>query len=294
MWAHEPRAGEPLQSDWLKALSAFDPGVPGSLLRFDALCERDLACDAFECSAKLARDVDLYRTTRYFDTGRYPEERIHAVDALLTRVAEELGIDIGVLSPALLGSEARKNRPLQTVLGVDAGGSEVRLKYYWVLRAHSEELMRRLFDELGVSVPDRVNLDQVYICGLDFTTRGLHDIKLYFALDPVRVPRVVRNLGQVAELYSDAKLLNFQHCLLRPGKRQLFFHARRADTVQRALARLTTPRAGELIEHMDRLNGMMPRGKMEPWIVAFPYRDGVLDLDACNVYFHPTISPSSR
>ncbi|MEZ4372611.1 MAG: hypothetical protein R3B07_17425 [Polyangiaceae bacterium] len=294
MWAERPAASDSPHSDWLTALCSVDSAVPSSLKRFDELCERDVPCDAFEGSAKVAERIDSYRTTRYFDTGRYLEEKVRQVDALFARVAGELGIDVKRLTSTLLASSERKACPLQTVIGLDAGGEpELRLKYYWVLKAHSLHLMQRLFRELQVDAPSQVNLDQVYICGLDFTSHGLHDIKLYFALDRARLSRAVRNLGPVAELFSDSKLVCFQHCVLTRGKRQMFFHARHPEVVQRALERLETPRAHELIERVRLLNQVLSRGKMLPWIIAFPYQEGRLDLSSCNVYFHPTESPSA-
>lgn len=275
----------------MNALHALDSDVPEPLRVFDRACERaPVGYDAFEFSAKVASGLDCQRTTRYFDTGRYPEEKIREVDALFRGLGSALNVRTQLLNHAILDSEVRFTQPLQTVLGLDAGDpARLRLKYYWVLRAHSPNLVTQLLKQLDVPAPAGLDLDKVYICGLDFDVTGLHDLKLYFALERMRLARTVKNLAPVRGLLEDCKLVCFQHCLLRHGKRQLFFHARHSHSVQRTLERLarSSSWARELLAHVTALNTQLASSKLAPWIIAFPYDNGYLDYSAFNVYFHP-------
>lgn len=279
------------------ALAATSADVPDALRCFDGLVQASgLVPDLEEYSAKCDAALHGWRSTRYFDTGRYPQARIGAVDQLFGSLAEHLGADIsGFAGVGGLRDDAAgvpSGRVLQTVLGLDARdqAGDFRLKYYWVLRSRPGVLIARLLAQLGVEADPNIDLDLVYICGLDFSPRGLVDVKLYFALDRQRVSQVVGNARAVHEVLAGCKLVCFQHCLLSTEKRQMFFHAARSQTLERALIQLgrASASARALTSRIGAMNRVLAGPSLEPWIIAFPFADRRLALQAFNVYFHPS------
>lgn len=291
------------QSEFGAALAQPGSSASASLLRLDSeIVASGLVPDLYEYSAKADTQLQPWRATYYFDVGRHPAELAGAVDQLFLRAASALNIRLGAF-PDFLGQAGWRSQLVQTVLGIDAreDAGSLRLKYYWVLKPNSGALLGALLTALGLERQAPRDLDKVYICGLDFTQRGLLDVKLYYVLEQRRVPAFIQNFAAVRELFAGTRLVVYQHCLRAPDKRQMFFHATRSAVIQRELLRQSRRSASalELLQCVERMrlslgapsavlgeDGDRGGHRLEPWILAFPYSNRVLDLNAFNVYFH--------
>jgi hypothetical protein len=273
-------------SPLLRALLHARTDVPEMFARFDAIARAGEIAPSFEeYSARIGEQLSPFRETCYFDLAE--PGRAAVANAQLLCSAEALGFSLAEpFVEALRAGVTSGPDVLQIVLGLDADGSHPRLKYYLIFRADPDQTVERLRVALDAPpLPASLRPGSIYILGLDFDRAGLRDFKVYVRLAPERVPAVIRNLGEFAELWRGCRYLVFQHCLRSPG-RQVYFHATAAEVIELELERRRRePAVTELLEQVRSMNELLPR-RLRPWIASFSYASGELRRTPSNVYFH--------
>lgn len=272
----------------LEGLRAADPALPAALSEFDRIAgAASPAPDFVEWSAHFGVGAcDAARLTYYFDAGAHGDAGLRAAGERFVALSRALSVE---LPRAVLDAYAAlvpaAEEVLQVVLGIDERAEGRRLKLYVVLRDAAPALVDGLLDAVAAGRGAELDPSKVYILGLDFCGAGLADAKLYFRLDRARLRRSVANLRDVAELFSATREVVLQRCLLR-DRSQLYLHADNPAAIGRYLLRRGDAPAAELVRRHDQVARALPRGRLEPWIVSFGYRDHRLLLDEGNVYFH--------
>src|SRR5690606_24343207 len=104
--------------------------------------------------------------------------------------------------------------------------AETRSKYYVVLREPATELVEAMCALAGLAPMPTLDPAEVYIVGLDLDATGISDVKLYMRLALPKLPRTIRNFGEVRPLAEGARSVALQQCLAPGARRQLHFHAR--------------------------------------------------------------------
>jgi hypothetical protein len=281
----------------MEAIGAADPAAPEALFTFDRLAAASPPLPDFvETSARLSgSSISPHRLTYYFDTGRRGAEVARAAGLRFSAICEALGV---AAPPSLLSFAAEEipGRPeiLQVVLGIDAPEdlSRRRAKVYLIFRGASGPLVRRALSLLDApSPPPSADLDKVYIVGIDLTAAGLDEVKLYVRLDQERLGRVVTNLATIPDLLAGTRYAVFQQCLVRPERRQLYLHATSSAILATFLERRARGghiAAAALLARQAAINAARPALGLAPWIISFGYREGRIELEASNVYFHLT------
>ncbi len=293
------------RSPLLRALSTIATPPP-SVARFDhrafrgAIAQRDetspraldLVPDFFETSPHVDRDVFApWRLTYYFDLAARPRAQvIAAVHRRLLALAEGFACPLPDGLRAWLSAPAWTDESmLQVVLGLDArhDPKDTRLKYYVILKGDASRLVAGLCEALAVTPPARAKLSQTHIVGLDLTRAGLRDVKLYYALNPDKAARTLRDPRPHARLLRGCRTVVYQHSLIVEHKRSMHFHARAPEVLLRELAglRRAAPWSQQLVTHLTALNGP-GRPPLRPWILAHPWRDGALDRSRASLYLH--------
>jgi hypothetical protein len=98
---------------------------------------------------------------------------------------------------------------------------------------------------------------------------------------------VVANLREVGGLAKATREVVFQRCL-RSGRSQVYLHADNPLSIGQYLARRAPGDEGarRLLAHHEAVQKKLQRGRLEPWIISFSYRDHRLVTGEGNVYFH--------
>jgi hypothetical protein len=277
----------PVSTEWFEALRAADPAAPSSLETFDRIARSgELRPDLYEHSVRVASRVSPHRLTYYFDT--------HRRGASVAREAGErfvhLSAGLGLRVPPRLAAFVRSDAPagdevLQVVLGVDASpeGAGLRVKYYLVFRDHPSACVAELLRAVDLAPAPGTDPDKTYIVGVDVTSGGVHDVKLYFRLEASRVPKVIGNAEAVADLLGASGDVVFQQCTRRPERRQVYVHTKSTVSLSAWLARHGFD---EALGRAKSINARLSGARIEPRIVSFAYADGRVDLGAACVYFH--------
>jgi hypothetical protein len=274
----------------LDALRAADPPPPPALQEFARIAGApDPSPDFHEWSVRIGGGYQAARLTYYFDAGRHDAREIRSA---LGRFAE-LAAALGVVPPAALVESSVRDVPgrgevLQVVLGIDErpGGGR-RVKLYLVLREAAPGLIEGLLGAAGHPDARGVDLAKVYILGLDVGSAGVEDAKLYLRLDRGRLGQVVENLREVSDLYAATREVVFQRCL-RGDRSQVYLHMDNPSSIGHYLARrarIDGDAARLLGHHAGVLRGLT-RGRLEPWIISFAYRQRRLLSGVGNVYYH--------
>ena len=277
----------------LRALTLTRADVPQQLLEFDAIVRAGNAPPSFEeYSARVGETLSPWRQTCYFDV-RDVRELVDVANERFECLATTLGFPV----PSLFLEAIRDNAVsgpdvLQIVLGIDASAQRPRLKYYLIFASESGATVERLRSALAVpTLPPALDPDSVYILGIDFGhEQPVTDFKVYVRLDPTRIAKVIRNLGQFDALVRGSRYLVFQHCMLGEG-RQVYFHASSASVLEDWLARRATdsePAAAfrrQIAGMNDQLRGQ-GGAILRPWIASFPWANGRLSAGPSNVYLH--------
>ena len=277
--------GSPL----LVALRTARPAIPEMLARFDEVVRAGACGPSFEeYSARLGETLSPWRETCYFDlaaplAGEIADERFLAA-------AKAVGVELPQPFVDYLRARASVTpEVMQIVLGYDAGGAGTvpRIKYYLVFRADPSAAVERLRQAVGAPpLPASLDPSTVYIVGVDLSTSGLHDFKIYVRLAPERLRAALRNLDRFAELWRGSRYLVYQRCLVSGGE-QVYFHAASAFVLERELARRARekPAAAALRAQVSAMNGSS-RARWRPWILSLPFAGGRLGEAPSNVYFH--------
>ncbi len=250
------------------------------------------APDFFETSPHVDREVFApWRLTYYFDLSARPRaEVVNTVHGRLLALARRYAFPLPDGLRAWLSATSWTDESmLQVVLGLDARAdpADTRLKYYVILKGDAGRLVAALCEALAVSPPQRAKLEQTHIVGVDLTRAGVRDVKLYYALDPVRAARTLRDPRPHARLLQGCRTIVYQHSLIVEHKRSMHFHARAPEVLLRELAtmRRAAPWSQRLVTHLKALNAP-GRPPLRPWILAHPWRDGALDRGRASLYLH--------
>ena len=244
--------------------------------------------DFYETSPRVAEQVSPWRLTHYFDlAGRGTDHRA-GVYARFVELCNELGMPGAEhLSPMFERAAPVEPALRQLCIGLDCprDPQSIRVKLYAIMEGKAEAWTVALAGLLGVDPPAEATLDLTHIVGLDFTAGGLHDVKLYFAMDPKRVSGTLRNRRRAAELLNGCRRVVYQQSLLVAGKKSMHFHADAPRVLDDELVplRSTVPASAEFER---RLAGLRERAGMEPWILAHPFADGELDRSVYSLYLH--------
>ena len=243
--------------------------------------------DFFETSPQVGDALAPWRMTHYFDLKDRAAGRRAEVFSRLRALADELGVpDLERLEPAL--GEAAPPEPAmrQLCLGVDVRREtgHSRVKLYAIFEGDAEAWTRALCLALGHPPPEAARLSLTHIVGLDFTLAGLHDLKLYFAMEPRKVTRTLRRPQLAIPLLRGCRRVVYQHSLIVPGKKSMHFHADAPSVMHGELARLRAhaPATAEL----ERRLGGLREGGLEPWILAHPFAEGELERGVYSLYLH--------
>jgi hypothetical protein len=273
-------------SELLDALRAADSATPLSLEAFDRIVGDGAPCpDLYEHSIRGGDPIAPHRLTVYFDTHRGGAPVARVAGERFIRLCEQLGLRLpSALSRFVVSPSPAAPEVLQVVLGIDAtAGHALRGKYYLVFRDDPTACLRDLFLAVDLAALPDADASRTYIIGLDVTSAGLADVKLYSRLHARRVPEILDNAKELADLLAASRDVVFQRCLLRPGRRQLYVHA----TSSERLARWLAGRGFEpILARAQSLHLHLARSRAEPWIVSFAYADGRVDLRGGCVYFH--------
>jgi hypothetical protein len=156
-----------------------------------------------------------------------------------------------------------------------------------VLREAAPGLIEELLGAAGYREAKGVDLAKVYILGLDVGAGGMEDAKLYVRLDRRQLGRVVENLRTVGELLVATREVVFQRCL-KDDRSQVYLHMDNPSSIGRYLQQraVIDGDAARLVDHHAGAQRGLSRGRLEPWIISFPYRDRRLLVGVSNVYFH--------
>lgn len=271
----------------MDALRSAAPGVPGALVEFDRIAGAPgPEPDFLEWSAHVGRGCEASRLTYYFDAGRHGGAGVRAAGERFEALAAAFSVALPVALPGVFAEEVpRRGEVQQVVLGIDERPAGRRVKLYLVLQGAAPELVDRLLVAVGASRGGDLDAAKVYILGLDFGAGGLSDAKLYFRLDRGRLGRSVANLGEIRELFAATREVVLQRCLVS-DRSQLYLHADNPVAIGRYLRGRADGGAVELCARHEAVVRGLSRGRLEPWIISFAYRQHRLHLGEGNVYYH--------
>ena len=272
-------------SQLLEALRGVEPRLPAALDVFDSVVVtgRDDP-DFYEHSVRVGDAPGPFRLTYYFDVHRRGPAVAREAGARFLRFSADLGIPLPPALGAFVSSDAAtRDEVKQVVLGIDAPpGGELRAKYYLVFRRSPGSTVRELLRSLALAPAAGADPDKVVIVGCDATAAGLDDVKLYFRVEPRKVPAMLDDASEIAGLLTDSHEAVYQQCTLRPSRRQLYLHAR-SPALRQWLG------VHGFTEALGRARGIdahLQGARLEPRIVSFAYDSRRLALGNANVYFH--------
>ncbi len=276
-----------MSTELLEAMRAADRGVPAELEVFDRVAATgEPRPDFFELSVRAGGAFVPNRLTYYFDVHRRGAAVAREAGARFVRLAAELGVTLPAALLSFVSSDAPGEGPvLQVVLGIEApsAGQSVRAKYYLVFRDNPGRRVRELLASLELEPTGGSDPDKVYILGCDATPAGLEDVKLYFRLQGAVVPKLVENVGEVADLLRGSRDVVFQQCTRRPARRQLYLHVSDTAVLTEWLARRGLDAAlGRARRINERLRGL----RVDPWIVSWPYEGRRVTVESPTLYLH--------
>lgn len=274
-------------------MRAAVPATSPALEAFDRIAAEDpVSPDFVEHSVGRAAGASSDRLTYYFDVDRRGREVLALVGERFARLCGALGVTLPEpLRAALVDAVPQHPEVLQAVLGIDGGTREValRVKHYLVLRGPGTTLVGALLAACGEAPPDGAALDRTYIVGVDVSAHGVDDVKLYFRLDPKRLPASFENASDIADVLGGCREIVFQQCCRRRERRQLYLHVSNPSVLE---AWLAAHGGAACLAHARRVSEHLPGQTLAPWIASIACHGRRLALDEGHVYFHPTASPA--
>ncbi len=246
--------------------------------------------DDVETSVQVDARVHPWRLTHYYDARGRSEAVARVVGDRLRGLAAALSTPIPSALDRVIDACDPAIRQIAIGIDVRARTEETRLKHYMVLSGDGRPVAERACAALGVEPPPGAALDRTHIVGVDLTRDGLHDVKLYFAIEPSEVARTLRDPGPWQPLLRACRAVVFQHSLLVADKRSMHFQAGAPAALSGELDRLrdSAPATVDLLAHLRAIGP-----SLEPWIVSFPYRDGRLERGRFNVYLQRSRRPTT-
>ncbi len=278
------------ESAIVAAMRRLDGGVPEAIEAFDAAFGGALKPDDHEHSMRVdGADLDASRLTWYFDVARRGSALTAELSAAFARLCDQLELPLSAAVRTWLTTRLpRSDDVLQLVEGIDAGDRArgVVLRKYLVFRRDPEDCVREVLEAAGVrQLPANVDPRRVSILGLEVDRTGVADVKLYFELERERLPRVMANFAELGPvLPGQVRSVMFQHCCKRPERQQLYLHGDGPSGLLQWLEQ--RPAFAQLVKRRAAMDAELKSDRLEPWIIAFPFRAGRADLDRGNVYFH--------
>lgn len=239
--------------------------------------------DAVEYSVSLGRTGHSSRLAHYYDVRRHGVERAGKVREAFAHAADAIGITVPDAVWHWLRDE-NLDGALQLATGIDARGDETtRMKLYVI--GDNEPCGAR--DEVcALAGADPQAAENAHIVAVDLTREGLHDVKIYHALDPERLERVVAKPWLKTPLFRSAQDVIFQHSLIQTERRRLHVRVERPSAISELLEGLPSVHFDELsatIAELEAENGI----ELRSWLLAFDYERGRLSPRRGTVYLHP-------
>jgi hypothetical protein len=315
-------------SPLLNALAETGKRIPEGLRIFDIMLYSSTKPDFWEYSVKVGDNLFPWREGFYYDVQGKDPEVVQRVNLGFSRLCRRLRIPgIEAFHEWLHGDFVTSDDISQLVLATDqrTDARESRYKYYLIPRRRSERYLEALANIFPLQrIPSQADLSNIYIIGIDFTSSGFLDIKLYFALDEERMPRVVGNLSDIKFIFDEANFFVYQLSVNNPSKRQIIFQFSDPAILEKFIHEksMNSPSVGELSKQIDNMNEYLNNNeinlsinghfnspendqrktgltvpntgrpcagadyRLRPRIVAFNYHRGILDLKSFNVYYH--------
>ena len=279
----------PSRAGPLVAALASQGPMPEGFSDFDEIVGRgDSGPDTFEYSVAVGGQPAKWRLTHYFDV----RGARHAQVGANTRFLEAAGALRIPISSSIRSYLERSDvsDASQIAVGIDArpDGSETRLKYYLICDEQGASPCEPLRAAAGIEIPSRLTAVRTHILGLDFRRGGLHDMKVYHALDVSQLGRIFRDTSAHQTLIDGAREAVLHECI-EPGRpRKLHVALSETKDMERLISTELGQVAGTLpmLAHVAELN---ERDGVDifPWILARPYANGALATRPYTVYFHP-------
>ncbi len=281
----------PARSPMLAALEGEDVWgpAPEPVRRFDACAALGSGPtpDFFESSPQVAGErVQPWRITHYFDVAGRPLAHRVGVGERLSACADALAIAIPAPLAELLAQPTPEPALRQLCLGIDARpeAEQTRLKLYAIFEGDAAAHTLALCSALGVTPPDAANLALTHIVGVDLDRGGLRDVKLYYAMDPRKVTRTLREPKRAIPLLRGCRRVVYQRSLIVPGKQSYHFHADAPQVLRAELARLRAH--APATDELDARHEVISAAGLSPWILAHPFAAGELDRRVYSLYLH--------
>jgi len=269
------------------ALRTVDPSTPSVVETFGrVVAGSDPRPDFYEYSVRVGKGSSPHRLTYYFDTHRRGASVAREAIQRFIRLGQELGVAVPAALVTFLQSDAPLgSEVLQLVVGVDAHADPARLrcKFYVVFRDNPVRSVDTLLAAVGDSTPGGADPSKVYILGVDVTASGLQEVKLYYRLEPARVPKVVENGVEIVSLLTACRQVVFLQSVRHVERRQMYLHA---ESSVRLSGWLLAHGYGEALARARTLNACINGCRLEPRILSLPYEQGRVCVGRGSVYFH--------
>lgn len=239
--------------------------------------------DAVEYSVSLARTGNAGRIAHYYDVRRHGPERAEEVRSAFAEAADAIGVTVPDAVWHWLRDE-NLDGALQLATGIDArGDATTRLKLYVI---GDDQPCGARDSVCALAGADPRAAKDAHIVAVDLTRAGLHDVKIYHALDQARLPRVVAAPWLKTPLFRSAQDVIFQHSLIQTDRRRLHVRVDRPAAISELLAGLASVHSNALDEAVAEIEAENSI-ELRSWLLAFDYEKGRLNPARGTVYLHP-------
>lgn len=247
-----------------------------------------LASDLTEHSFAVGPDdLSLFRRSEYFNVRARGSHEAEHVLAMFERLAGSLGVHLSDCVRGWLSPEAMDGA-LQIAIGIDDRDNEqTRLKFYLICDQRPCAARENAFEILHVDPSTFGGVENAHIVGLDLTHDGLHDVKLYYALNKALLSRVLRPRYMHSPLVNHSKHVVLQASVLQDRGRRMHIISDSCAVVENNLAERVSETASGLVTDRLRQIEQTEGVVLKPWIGAYDFDKGHLSESAFSVYFHP-------